>query len=409
MLAAYLADVGLFFSQVVKQGPYCPPDVQIDDALDIRPLTFRPQRFADRLEDLPAEARKVYDIVYCVRGGSAREREHNTNASVHLLMHLDLSYLLFRLDVRMPGIQKMGQARASPLLDVPFKKSLGEHCDSMRIVSDVVFADNEQQALAIFGGLANPHRKLVIIGKPPPAGTASKQADGFLAELDAGTLGFLRAPQGQGALLAASAFIAAKAAGEKVEVTFFSANRVVVKVPAHVSGWLYYADAIHSGWKAQVDGQPAEVRCANIGFKAVYLPPTDGATKGEESREVVFYFEDGWRGRLCLGIVLSTAVIAFGLTALLFAAPWLASKNLAVVTPPLFEHKADIPGRPLAANLSPAPIGEQGLTWLAAWSGLAWLTTFAVLLFLFSVSLPLTLGVTAVAGLFVLFSQRGSN
>ena len=74
---------------------------------------------------------------------------------------------------------------------------------------------------------------------------------------------------------------------EGIEVSHFSANRINLKVnaPEKEHNYLVYLDSYHSGWRASVDGEPAEILPANIAFKAVKLTP------GEH--EVMFEFTGG--------------------------------------------------------------------------------------------------------------------
>ena len=51
-----------------------------------------------------------------------------------------------------------------------------------------------------------------------------------------------------------------------------SATRVAVRAQASAPGYLVLADAYDPGWIATVDGQPAEVRRANVAFRAVAVP-----------------------------------------------------------------------------------------------------------------------------------------
>jgi uncharacterized membrane protein YfhO len=51
-----------------------------------------------------------------------------------------------------------------------------------------------------------------------------------------------------------------------------STTRVSVRAQASAPGYLVLADAYDPGWIATVDGQPAQVRRANVAFRAVAVP-----------------------------------------------------------------------------------------------------------------------------------------
>lgn len=92
--------------------------------------------------------------------------------------------------------------------------------------------------------------------------------------------------------------------GGSVEVRAFTPDALDLQVtnPASVPAVLYYADAWDPRWRATVNGTPAPVMRANLGFKSVLVPP------GLSS--VTFTFGDPW-GRLLTEIpaVLSLLVL----------------------------------------------------------------------------------------------------
>jgi len=68
-----------------------------------------------------------------------------------------------------------------------------------------------------------------------------------------------------------------------------SPNRLGFTVTTTVPGWVWVADVDYPGWGAQVDGQEADILCANYAFRAVYV-----AAPGEHQilfvyRPVSFY------------------------------------------------------------------------------------------------------------------------
>ena len=66
----------------------------------------------------------------------------------------------------------------------------------------------------------------------------------------------------------------ADAAVGTTQVTSFGSNHCAIDVGVTGdSAWLVYADCIHPGWTATVDGRPVPIYAANRAFKAVHLEP----------------------------------------------------------------------------------------------------------------------------------------
>jgi len=57
-----------------------------------------------------------------------------------------------------------------------------------------------------------------------------------------------------------------------VTVIAYDARAVTVQASLHAPGYLVLSDSWYPGWKATVDGQPADIERANLAFRAVYLP-----------------------------------------------------------------------------------------------------------------------------------------
>lgn len=108
----------------------------------------------------------------------------------------------------------------------------------------------------------------------------------------------------------------ARLTGVSPAVDRFTANRldVTVTMPDSTAGWLYYADAFHPGWKAEVNGAPVEVHRANLAYKAVRLVPGQN--------RVTFRFRIPWV-RL---IQVFAAMEAMAWIALVTAFAWRSSR-----------------------------------------------------------------------------------
>jgi len=78
-----------------------------------------------------------------------------------------------------------------------------------------------------------------------------------------------------------------------LRVTSFNFNELQLEaeVPESGEGWLYYADAYHPGWHAEINRHPAPVLKANLGFKALRLSPG--------SQQVKMRFFDGSLSSAC--------------------------------------------------------------------------------------------------------------
>jgi hypothetical protein len=89
------------------------------------------------------------------------------------------------------------------------------------------------------------------------------------------------------------------------EIVSYGAHRVVIRAAATRSAWLVLTDTHYPGWRARVEGRPAEIVAANYAFRAVRIP------MGES--EVVFTYEPAsyrlgvFIGLLSLGCTLGLA------------------------------------------------------------------------------------------------------
>jgi hypothetical protein len=85
--------------------------------------------------------------------------------------------------------------------------------------------------------------------------------------------------------------------GGHVSFVRYGLNEVELAVHTPVSGWLVLSDVYYPGWRAEVDGAPAEVLRADYVFRAVPLPP------GEHTVRMAF---SPWTWRVGLAVSVVT-------------------------------------------------------------------------------------------------------
>jgi uncharacterized membrane protein YfhO len=56
------------------------------------------------------------------------------------------------------------------------------------------------------------------------------------------------------------------------QIVRYEANALEIKIESPVEGYLVLSDPYYPGWKAEVDGRPAEILRANYAFRAVTVP-----------------------------------------------------------------------------------------------------------------------------------------
>ena len=281
----YLLDLGFFYYLMIAQGPLATED--FGRLLDVQKLTYVPERgwqFSDH-------AAQVRELLLLKRGHNLHRE---TYVDWQLLMQADQIINFFPIQSMSADVKAMlldrgarvdrGRGIDLPPGDLAFERALGLKA-KMYLVRQPHFADDQKLAQELFSKLPDPDERPVLTGP----GTATSSASAIADPLP--------------------------------RVTFFSANRLVIEVNAGAASWLYYADAFHPSWHATVNGQPAEVLHANIGFKAV-------AVNSGES-EVVFEFKDPARDLLRTSLYSLALLLGGIMLAGMGIMPWFASAVLA--------------------------------------------------------------------------------
>ena len=263
LFAVYVADVGSFYLAMVKYTRFVSNTVEVGDAFHVCPLVYGEQRIRfDAKAPPPGRARDIINILKDA-GGEFPPSNSTLYASLYLLFRVDPINPTYRIDLVTPGIKRMIESAGGALpanhgrpgIYLPnsdrFKQSLGFGMPKIRIVRAAKIVSND--AIILDESLASARPQTVP--------------------------------------------------GDDIHVTKFSANRVEIDVVADTPGWLYDADAFDRGWKAAIEGQPAQVFSANAGCKAVFVQ------KG--SQHVVFYFDRGLRDWMCSGVIYSAAFSGF--------------------------------------------------------------------------------------------------
>ena len=162
-----------------------------------------------------------------------------------------------------------------PRQDPAFWQSIGCDAPKLRFASRVMTAKTAAEAERLFRDLPDPQHTVLLSGGGPGPPTESPGGDGI----------------------------------GKVMVRAFTANRLRLETQISAKNplWLVYADAYHPRWQATVNGQPVAISRANLGFKAVPVPPGQS--------QVVFEFRRGFMGTLALFVAVSSLLSALGLAA----------------------------------------------------------------------------------------------
>jgi hypothetical protein len=248
LLAAFLVDMASFKIVQFQNWPELDPATAATarDAFTARPALYRPVRVSGRAEEDRNETLK-----FLATQGPIR----TSYASVYAVSGVDPSIPIHQTHALARGVESLLRARQIPFEMFPTEKllrpqdewlfrALGIHAPKLRL-----FRESEVEVLPAAACFSR------IKSLPLDSDTLVVEGDseGPRPRSDPSPAPFL---------------------GE-VSVREFASGRLVVEasIPETESAWLYYADAFHPGWNATVNGGPANISRANLGFKAIRLGP----------------------------------------------------------------------------------------------------------------------------------------
>jgi uncharacterized membrane protein YfhO len=106
-----------------------------------------------------------------------------------------------------------------------------------------------------------------------------------------------------------SALTAATPGTSEARIVSYSNNEIRLQASTSIPGYLVMSEVYYPGWKAQVDGHPADLQRANYAFRAVLL--------GEGVHQVRLYFEPTtWRAGMICSLFTWVMLAVVGLRAL---------------------------------------------------------------------------------------------
>jgi hypothetical protein len=149
---------------------------------------------------------------------------------------LGVSHLIARAD-RLPRA-----GATAPVLTAPGRLVLLERRDALpraAVISQARWVETPGAALAALRAPGfDPAREVILLGQPPPGGSAGPPAP-----------------------------------ARPATIIRDEPDLVEVNATTDAPAWLVLADTDYPGWRAEIDGQPAPVLRANAAFRALLLPP----------------------------------------------------------------------------------------------------------------------------------------
>jgi hypothetical protein len=96
----------------------------------------------------------------------------------------------------------------------------------------------------------------------------------------------------------------------QVRVLRYEPDRVVIEVNSPAEGYLFLSDPFYPGWRAEVDGEPAEILRANYAFRAVAVP-------GGQTQVIMAFRPGTWFVGLGISALTALALLVLAGAALL--------------------------------------------------------------------------------------------
>jgi len=263
----------------VRAPRLAPADLALLDAVQVRDLAYQPERSehavdpADPSTRTPTRILSQEGLDLVGRLQETRYLEWN----IYPFAQFDPCRSAVRADTLAVGVQRLLSLERGDGLDL--SPILGCGAPKLRVVADAALVQSADEARkALVAALRAGERLPAVI--QPAAGVAPP------------TPGPAGGPAG------------------RVEVTRFTADELEARVEVDASGgaWLVYADAFHPGWRASVNGQEVPISVANLGFKAVRVPPGASAVRfwfGRGPSHALRYAVAGFGAAWALGLVLA--------------------------------------------------------------------------------------------------------
>ncbi len=245
MILIALGDFGIF--QYISWKSAKTVDGEYKASLDmfkVHKAVFPEQRTPE-----PVEARAQQGMALLMRPEAGAKY-----SAAHSFLQFDACYSTFNGHVLPNGFSRLLKTRTA--LDADLLMALGCRSPKLKLMTGAVFTDTLEETMGKMRAMPKIHDALIL------RGVDEKMKTSLAAE-----------PSG--------------AAPGEIIVRDFSANQLKARVSVKNSAgaWLVYADAVHPGWHAAVNGKKVPVYEAYLAFKAVRLDP------GEN--DVRFYFYNG--------------------------------------------------------------------------------------------------------------------